>query len=363
MEAPQGFSTAGEKNSGYVLWRDLHNDIKTIAAEGKIRNVVVIGQQGAGKTTFLNTLCTAYSSDQFNPKEKPLQVDFTADRPSHGTKAVTPRPIDLGQGINIVDTWGWTDTNYRADEFQYLLRGHLKARWRCTYSIAEYKSKPEYWRAQPTDSDKMHGCIFIVAADAIERETKENKLSRLDEFYQAALEEGLAPVVLLSKVDLVDIRLKGNNYKNVYTSPEIQRVCGQVKELGFLSDQIFPCKLYHDAGPRSAHVEVTVLRCMKAGSLQLFPEDEKEERERKERKTKRPRNPGLWKVEHVVSWLQDEKLSQYQEKFKDNNVVGSTLIMLDLDALLEMGFAQREALRLRGIIRRLRTKTRHHLRG
>jgi len=343
MQAPQGFSTADAPP--FTLWTDLRNDIRTIAAEGKIRNVVIIGQQGSGKTTFLNTLYTAYSRPGFNSEEKPLYLDRTTDRGGAGTtKVVTPRAIDLGQGINIVDTWGWTETNYQNKEFKYLLQGHLKARWHCDYSVAEYKGRPEYWRKDPQDSDKMHGCIFIVAANAIESKA----FSRLDEFLRVALEEGIRPVVLLSKVDLVDIDLN-NDYKNVYKSPEIQRVCKQVRRnSGFISNQIFPCKLYYAAGLRSAHVEVTVLRCMKAASLQR---SNTKKQEKKGQQAKRPANPVKWNAKHVASWLQDKALSRHKEKFQEIGIDGATLLNLDLDALKEMDLDEQEA---RKIIRKIR---------
>jgi len=163
--------------------------------------------------------------------------------------------------VTLVDTWGWSEDNYKDGIFKHILKGNLKNGWRMEWDVDESNTK---FNDKPTITDMMHVAIFVLAGNSVENEASAGNpyYVRLRKFRDDCARCNVLPIVLLTKVDLVDKNLS-TNFKDVFTSDPVTNLLDLILVGGgFSIDSIFPFQSYHAKKERDAHIECAALMCL-----------------------------------------------------------------------------------------------------
>jgi len=261
-------------------------------------NIAVVGGQGSAKTTFINTIATAFKYDSFVPTQPQIQLGTVGSSTTdHSTSAVThiemrtlSKKEDVKKtvgNIRFIDTIGWTSTNNTNSKvpFQGILRGNIPNGWKDTWD----EDSPDD-RAMggyipiPTVEDRVHGCIMFVSAKELTGYDDGGPLhERLLKNKKEAEKCGVTPILLVTKVDIVDQKLQ-EDYQGLYESEELCNILNNLKSAGFTSSNIFFAQLYHIGTERQAIIENTAMLAFAAIIQRAVTTKEKMKKEKLKQK-------------------------------------------------------------------------------
>jgi len=144
--------------------------------------------------------------------------------------------------------------------FQGVLRGNLPDGWKKDWNEESPDDRDRGgYIGKPTIDDRIHGCIMLVSAPELAAYENGGPLHETLATNKAACEAcGISPILLLTKVDLVDQKLK-ENYKDLYESEFLCEVFNNLHSTGFTSSNIFISQLYHIGTERKAIIENTAM--------------------------------------------------------------------------------------------------------
>ena len=163
-------------------------------------NILLYGIAGAGKSSFLNSICTLLS-----PKYNTTAHAASGGSAGHVTRQLTKYPLkdQFGLNINIWDTWGLTPNSYSQHELDYLLEGALPSGWTMADSAFKERHMSYLLDSQVREtklSRKIHTVIFFISHSSLyDRETVEI----IKENYTYLQSHQLVPILILSKTDEV----------------------------------------------------------------------------------------------------------------------------------------------------------------
>jgi len=160
--------------------------------------------------------------------------------------------------IRIVDTIGWT-TSLKVP-FHGVLRGNLPHGWNKDWDEDNPDDRQRFgYIPTPTIDERVHACIMLVSAKELAAYENGGPLHETLAKNKAEAEKmGIAPILLVTKVDLVDQKLK-ENYQDLYESEELCEMINSLRPTGFTSSNIFLAQLYHIGTERRATIENTAM--------------------------------------------------------------------------------------------------------
>jgi len=154
----------------------------------------------------------------------------------------------------LLDTWGWSSSNYASDEFKQILKGQIKDGFKMEDNLTDDSA---FRQRNPTLEQMVHGCIFIIPADQVEMQIDPGNpfYERLRKFKYQTKQCDVNPTIMLSKVDVSDQKLI-NDYQNAFQSQTITTLFSRMFDFaGFDGTKLFPGKNYSILKQRDAHIE------------------------------------------------------------------------------------------------------------
>lgn len=133
-------------------------------------NLIVIGQKGSGKSSLVNTFKTVLrNSGQLSTIAATYVLAQTA--PTTKLSEVTLKRFSQGEKLRIFDCRGVTRLPPYSAAFQgnlmKTISGHIKKGYELMESTRTIREDDEFYKLNPTISDKMHCVLFVINVDFI----------------------------------------------------------------------------------------------------------------------------------------------------------------------------------------------------
>lgn len=221
-------------------------------------NVLVIGNLGSGKSSLVNTfltslrnsgqianIATTYQANiesttcklhevilQNNPGTKQLRVyDCRGIGPTDGV-----REYDL---IRVIE--GNVKKNYKFDEFD------------------DIDENDNYYRRNPTISDKMHCILFVAKADEIEEGVDFTVLKNIQGYLNS---ENIPLRLILTRIDNLDLCAAGD-LSSLFVSRHAEKKVNIAKAIFSLHDsQILPIANYVGGNTQNVNQDILTLQAV-----------------------------------------------------------------------------------------------------
>lgn len=242
----------------------LIDEIKNLGITGECRtiNILVVGLVGSGKSSLVNTFITvSRNSGQLSS----YAVSHTKYYRSTTKKLVEVELMTLSNNatVNIFDCCGFPPDPNEAptlgDDIEKTINGHIKSGYE--FQNQTIQENDEYYRRNPTLSDKMHCVLFVVNGeqDLKENDSVYSRLKRL----QDHLEDMNIPIrLILTKADKDSVcGVSGLSY--IFWSTEAKNKVEDAKHsFGLLDCQVYPIANYVSGTKQTVTQDVLALLAM-----------------------------------------------------------------------------------------------------
>lgn len=177
---------------GFADDRLHRSNISYVRNQARPYNICVMGERGAGKSAFINTLITAFSKGR-----QIQQPALSLNEQKHVSRKLVKFAIDGShEGLRIWDTWGWQRTNYKGGIFTAILRGNCKNNFEMPEDGDDFDFEGPNVNKNPTPADAVHGFIFVLDLNEA-KEAPADYWKSLSEFRDQLLKKGVLSVVFL----------------------------------------------------------------------------------------------------------------------------------------------------------------------
>jgi len=374
-----GFKGA-EMDQKCELHERVRNEIAELNEEIGPVNIATVGNMGAGKSSFLSTVATPFYYDRFNPLQPPITIAPSGGATdSHCTTSIAYRRLSEPHregtetkkrvnNITLIDTIGWTTLGkaHSASAMEQLLQGSFRHGWHKDFDhkIPKHRMLEEY-NPHPTLQDMPHALImFCSATELIGSNNAQSPLrKRLSQFREIAQQNGIHPILVITKVDNVDVTLE-TNYSELQSSEIVCDLISNLSGTGFSAENTFAVQLYHGQSYRSASIEITAMTVLSAALRQakIFLSDSKEMKSRSHRRSSLIPQPDQgtenqqegsrtpppvsevkkWTKEEIINWVKECKnLEKDFQAIKDiieqQDIDGAILFQLNHASLEDGG--------------------------
>jgi len=235
-----------------ILQRKLFLNIEPIPFSIPCLNILLFGEYGVGKSTFVNGVFTALSD-----RVKNIAVTAPVEG-EHVTLEYIPYNL-IDYGINVpvclYDTWGWDIDNYKQNEFSHMLEGNLRHLTRSTETIKPL-NREEGIKSIVDLKNKIHCICFFISTRSLDNTEYKKKLN---EFQVIANQKGVPYIVIVTMPDEEDPQIIDFPEK-LTTSIKVKAVIKkQSKMLGVNKRDIFPV-LHNFLYDKNPYIDQYVLR-------------------------------------------------------------------------------------------------------
>lgn len=242
----------------------LIDEIKKLGLTGECRtiNLIVVGLMGSGKSSLVNTLKTvARNSGE-------IATLSVVHRKYHSstTKKLTKIPLmtlSNNTTVNIFDCLGFSrDTNKHAAleaDIKKTINGHIKHGYK--FQAESIQESDEYYRINPTLSDKMHCVLFVVNGN---QDLKENDSVYMPlKSLQDDLEDMNIPIrMILTRADKPSV-CGNSGLSYIFWSKEAKNKVENAKDCFSLQDcQVHPIANYVSRTRQTVTQDVLALLAM-----------------------------------------------------------------------------------------------------
>ncbi|KAK9980578.1 hypothetical protein ABG768_000172 [Culter alburnus] len=224
-------------------------------------NILVAGQIGAGKSSFINSIDSAFQGRiccraLVNPSAGGRS--FTEN-----LKGFTIRSGKKSLPFVFKDTMGLEADQLAGSQIEDIISavlGHVKD----GYEFKEKRTiyfKDEHFNMNPTLSDQASCLVYVVAADTVQF-TDDKLVVKLKCIRERISAEGIPQVVIMTKVDEACPLVK-QDLRNIYTSKKIyekMNLCSA--KIGVPLTDIFPVKNYHEEIDTEDDIDFLLLKAL-----------------------------------------------------------------------------------------------------
>lgn len=202
-------------------------------------NIMVMGNIGAGKSSFINTLFTVFRNNgHISTIASPhgINVSSTTKR-FHEVILTTLRD---GKTIRIYDCRGvhcheWSSTDYK-DDLIKAVDGCIRKNYQFQKDSG-IQEDSVFFNKNPTISDKMHCVLYVTESNQVQQEILMHVREHVD--------DNVIPLrVILTKVDQLNLCGDGN-LSGIFRSRQVNRKVESVQKMfGIQENQILPIANY-----------------------------------------------------------------------------------------------------------------------
>eukprot|EP00742_Colponemidia_sp_Colp-10_P006778 GILJ01007264.1.p1 GENE.GILJ01007264.1~~GILJ01007264.1.p1 ORF type:complete len:543 (-),score=65.73 GILJ01007264.1:598-2226(-) len=213
-------------------------------------NVLMFGGVGAGKSSFINSMCSLFEGEIIQPaRAEALSTSVTRRLMSY--------QVEIGRTINFWDSMGWDDSSYMKGELNYILDGNLKEGTNLNDVITD---RHPGFRHNPPWAKRIHTVLFFVPADMV---SDQEYIKRLVNFKEFATIRELVPLVVLTKVDMLDPMVE-EELASVFRSSMVKDAVDHISaKTGINKTQIMCLKNYSSEYVTSIAIDILLLEIIK----------------------------------------------------------------------------------------------------
>lgn len=210
-------------------------------------NIMMIGETGAGKSSFLNTIATALAGSTH------VKDTYRVGRSSVSDKSVTKkvkleslylRGKNQPVAINFYDIPGIALKNeVRKEEIAMLINGEIKPNTEII-KASEMRKKTESIRHNPTLADEIHCILFVVKASSNFSIRRSPILNLIHEIRQTILEDDIKQFALVTHIDKIGV--PNDDMENAFRYRCLTETCQKVSNVfDFDLHHVIPVSNYH----------------------------------------------------------------------------------------------------------------------
>ncbi|XP_056318784.1 interferon-induced protein 44-like [Danio aesculapii] len=230
--------------------------------EVKDIKVLVAGQVGAGKSSFINSINNAFlgriSSRALVNASDGDSHSFTRNLKGftiRGKKKALPFVFKDIMGLEAEALLG-----SQTDDIINAVFGHVKD----GYKFSQDQSisfKDQHYTSDPSLSDQSFCLVYVIDGNTVQF-SDEQLIEKLKIIRKRISDKGIAQVVIMTKIDEACPLVK-SDLKKVYTSKKIKEkmeLCSA--KVGVPISNIFPVKNYHDEIDTEDDVDILILKAL-----------------------------------------------------------------------------------------------------
>ncbi|XP_067261179.1 interferon-induced protein 44-like [Chanodichthys erythropterus] len=236
-------------------------EFKLSIPNSKHVRILVIGEVGAGKSSFINSVNSVFQKRITNE----ALVNKTSDSTTF-TKLYKTYYIRNGQStlpFVLTDTMGLESQDLHGihpDDVVKAMEGCIKERYKFK-PASPVSPQDESYRSNPSLQDLTYCLVFVMPADKISL-MDENVITKMKYIKNKANELEIPQVVIMTRADEVCPLVK-ENIRKIYTSKKMKKKLEECSEcMGIPLSHVFPVKSYHEEIDTQADIDVLILRAL-----------------------------------------------------------------------------------------------------
>ncbi|WAR31670.1 IF44L-like protein [Mya arenaria] len=256
---------------GDELRQELLQEIASMQPYSELKlqeyRVLLIGPVGAGKSSFVNTVCSAFKGrivQRASCGEE--QHSFTKSYQAYNVK--TKKNASLH--FRLCDTRGLEpDLGINIKEFDYLVNGHVPEKYEFN-AEASISLEDKMFVVKPSLAEKVHCVVFVIDASTLNK-LDPDVMKKMKEFVKITARGNTKQALLLTKIDIADSCVK-ESPKHAFKSRRIQDVVVTASKMfGFPRYSILPVKNYEEEAEMREVVDILALLALR--KILHFAED------------------------------------------------------------------------------------------